>query len=234
MEDDNNWVPSHPINAEELEDYESQNPFEPQSTQSNNRNSDNSSKSSDIGIEGFISDDTIQGRIAREMYGRSKEKAQGFVNLYANIDFVRPYFDVEPREVLGRLEIYFPWILQLILIFSTFIFRLIYSLVPYRKRDKYLGDEYALEPLETKPDLYGPLMLCFTLSSILLLGLKLQDEGLDGSNLEEGTLLSTALFVCFAFWFISSLVYYFIGFVFNSTSSFLEILSISVGIFLTN
>lgn len=61
-------------------------------------------QSSGLGIEGLIDDSTIQGRIAREVYGRGKERAQGFVNVYTNIDLVRPYFDVDPKEVAYRCQ----------------------------------------------------------------------------------------------------------------------------------
>jgi hypothetical protein len=66
------------------------------------RRSSSNETSSGLGIEGIIDDSTIQGRIAREVYGRGREKAQGFVSFYANIDIVRPYFDVDPKEVAYR------------------------------------------------------------------------------------------------------------------------------------
>jgi len=69
-------------------------------------------------------------------------------------------------------------------------------------------------------------MLCFTLSAILLLGLKLQNDGID-TNVEQGTLLSTALFVCFSFWIVSSVIYYFLAFMFNAACSFLHLVSLS-------
>ena len=88
-----------------------------------------------------------------------------------------------------------------------------------------LGDDEDTK----KPDLYGPLMLCFTLSAILLLGLKLQHSSdTIASKMEEGTLLSTALFVCFTYWIVSSVIYAFLTFMFNGSVTFLRLVSISV------
>jgi hypothetical protein len=117
--------------------------------------------------------------------------------------------------------------------FSGFVvfFRLLFSLIPYRKNKAQpeLPFDSPLTPEGVKkPDLYGPLMLCFTLASILLLGIKLQIQG-EGSSgttrLQEGTLLSTALFVSFCYWSISTILYYFLSFMFNGTITFLQILS---------
>jgi len=158
------------------------------------------------GIAALMSDNTIQGHLAREMYGRGKEKAQGFLNLYANIDLIRPYFDVEPVEVL---------------------FRLLFSLLPLRNPKDPASDEDDLnldQPVSTrKPDLYGPLMLCFTLGSVLLVGL--QSSHQTGGRVEEGTILGTALFMCFCFLFVSAVVIYFLAFMFNTNANFLQVLS---------
>lgn len=32
-----------------------------------------------------------------------KERAQKALNIYSHIDFLRPFFDVEPKDVLNRL-----------------------------------------------------------------------------------------------------------------------------------
>ena len=69
------------------------------------------------------------------------------INLYANIDIIRPYFDVEPKLV-GR--------------------RLLFSFIPTKTNPV----------LENRPDLYGPIVLTFTLAALLLLGLKLSHQHL--------------------------------------------------------
>jgi len=106
---------------------------------------------------------------------------------------------------------------------------LLFSVLPFGKKEIPEDDITLGEEEPKKPDLYGPLMICFTLSAILLLGLKFQHSNSDTltSKMEEGTLLSTALFVCFTFWAVSSVIYAFLAFMFNSTISFLQILSIS-------
>lgn len=98
MADDEGWVQTHPVTDADLLDNGNSNPFE----EGSNAGSNGNRNPSNFDLEGLISDDTIQGKIAREVYGRGKEKAQGIVNLYANIDFVRPFFDVEPKEVASR------------------------------------------------------------------------------------------------------------------------------------
>lgn len=225
---DQEWFKSDPSDPHHTS------PFVPPPVTNNISRVQSGQQSNGVGIEGLISDDSLQGRLAREMYGKGREKAQGFINFYANIDLIRPYFDVEPVDVAkrwGNLLIYQNNV-HLIFYFF-FFFRLLFSLVPYRKRElkstlPFFGEEnLELNENSKKADLYGPLMICFTLSAILLLGIKLQMEA-QTTNFQEGTLLSTALFVCFIYWFISSVVYYFLGFMFNSELGFLQILSYSV------
>jgi len=37
------------------------------------------------------------------VFTTGKQKAQQALNIYSHIDYLRPYFDVEPKEVLNRL-----------------------------------------------------------------------------------------------------------------------------------
>lgn len=39
---------------------------------------------------------------ALKVWAASRSRAQQAINLYANIDYLRPFFDVEPKEVLHR------------------------------------------------------------------------------------------------------------------------------------
>ncbi|CAF4581456.1 unnamed protein product, partial [Rotaria magnacalcarata] len=36
------------------------------------------------------------------VWAAGRSRAQQAINLYANLDYLRPYFDVEPREVFQR------------------------------------------------------------------------------------------------------------------------------------
>ncbi len=38
------------------------------------------------------------------MLTTGKQRAQQALNIYSNIDYLRPYFDVEPNEILDRLQ----------------------------------------------------------------------------------------------------------------------------------
>ncbi len=37
-----------------------------------------------------------------QLWQAGKQSTQKFINMYAHIDFLRPYFDVEPKEVRNR------------------------------------------------------------------------------------------------------------------------------------
>lgn len=47
---------------------------------------------------------------------------------------------------------------------------------------------------------------------------------------EEGTLIGTAMVVCFSYWLGTSLFLYFIAFVFNAHFTVLQILSVTVSV----
>ncbi|XP_077437524.1 protein YIPF3 isoform X1 [Vanacampus margaritifer] len=81
-------------------------------------------------------------QVADEVWQAGKRQASRAFNLYANIDILRPYFDVEPVQVRSRL---------------------LESLIPVRM---------ISFPQKIAGELYGPLMLVLTLVAILLHGMK--------------------------------------------------------------
>lgn len=40
-----------------------------------------------------------------QLWQAGKQSTQKFINMYAHIDFLRPYFDVEPREIRSRYSV---------------------------------------------------------------------------------------------------------------------------------
>ncbi|CAB1343573.1 unnamed protein product, partial [Coregonus sp. 'balchen'] len=94
----------------------------------------------------FLGMKGIKGQLGRqvadEVWQAGKRQASKAFNLYANIDILRPYFDVEPMQVRNRL---------------------IESMIPVRMINF---------PQKIAGELYGPMMLVFTLVAILLHGMK--------------------------------------------------------------
>ncbi|XP_075719659.1 protein YIPF3 [Rhinoderma darwinii] len=130
-------------------------------------------------------------QVADEMWQAGKRQASKAFNLYANIDILRPFFDVEPVQVRNRL---------------------LESMIPVRMINF---------PQKIAGELYGPLMLVFTMVAILLHGMKSS-----GTVIVEGTLMGTAIGTCFGYWLgISSLVY-FIAYLCNSQITMLQSLSL--------
>lgn len=80
--------------------------------------------------------------MAKMMWEASKTQATKAWGIYGNIDLLRPYFDVEPREVLLRL---------------------LQALIPKPP---------SATPIKVNTELYGPTMLCFTLIALLLYEMK--------------------------------------------------------------
>lgn len=115
---------------------------------------------------------TVASSVGNYMMTTGKERAQKALNIYSHIDYLRPYFDVEPKDVMNRL---------------------IYSIVPVQHNS-----------LST--ELYGPLMIIFTLCAILIYQMKMANQ-----SIEDGTLIGSAFFVCFTYWIGTS-------FFFSSTS----------------
>eukprot|EP00051_Salpingoeca_urceolata_P027066 m.479896 g.479896 ORF g.479896 m.479896 type:complete len:259 (-) comp21628_c0_seq1:205-981(-) len=85
-----------------------------------------------------------------------------------------------------------------------------------------LRPRLTVDPHVIPADLYGPLMLCLTLVTVLLFGMKSAGHR-TGSR--EGTLMGTAFAVSFGYWLTSALFFYGMAFVFNTTISVVELLS---------
>ncbi|XP_014661383.1 PREDICTED: protein YIPF3-like isoform X2 [Priapulus caudatus] len=124
------------------------------------------------------------------MWQTGKQQAEKAWSLYGNIDILRPYFDVEPFEVRDRL---------------------LHSLIPKRPREG---------PMTTPGELYGPLMVVFSLIALLLYGMKSS-----GHTVQDGTLMGTAFAVCFGYWLGGGCFAYFIAYLSNTRMSLLQMLS---------
>uniref|UniRef100_UPI00398F02C3 protein YIPF3 n=1 Tax=Pristiophorus japonicus TaxID=55135 RepID=UPI00398F02C3 len=129
--------------------------------------------------------------VADQVWQAGKRQASKAFNLYGNIDILRPYFDVEPIQVRNRL---------------------VESLIPVRM---------ISFPQKVAGELYGPLMLVFTLVAILLHGMKTS-----GTVIREGTLMGTAIGTCFGYWLGVSSFVYFLGYLCNAQITMLQMLSL--------
>ncbi|ELU02448.1 hypothetical protein CAPTEDRAFT_173547 [Capitella teleta] len=89
----------------------------------------------------------LKGQVTQQvtsmMWQEGSERAKKAFNIYANIDILRPYFDVEPHEVRSRL---------------------IQSLIP--------AFPSAAATQVVPRELYGPTMVVFTLIALLLFQMK--------------------------------------------------------------
>uniref|UniRef100_A0A8C6MDY9 Protein YIPF3 n=1 Tax=Nothobranchius furzeri TaxID=105023 RepID=A0A8C6MDY9_NOTFU len=132
-------------------------------------------------------------QVADEVWQAGKRQASKAFNLYANIDILRPYFDVEPSQVRSRL---------------------MESMIPVRM---------ISFPQKVAGELYGPLMLVFTLVAILLHGMKTS-----GTVIREGTLMGTAIGTCFGYWLGVSSFIYFLAYLVNAQITMLQMLSLLV------
>ncbi|CAL8258646.1 unnamed protein product [Lota lota] len=143
----------------------------------------------------FLGMKGIKGQLGRqvadEVWQAGKREASKAFNLYANIDILRPYFDVEPVQVRSRL---------------------IESMIPVRT---------ITFPQKVAGELYGPMMLVFTLVAILLHGMKTSQ-----TIIREGTLMGTAIGTCFGYWLGVSSFVYFLAYLVNSQITLLQILSL--------
>lgn len=132
---------------------------------------------------------TVASTVGAYVFQTGRQKAQQALNIYSHIDYLRPYFDVEPKDVLNRL---------------------MYSLVPIERSNTGLVTE-----------LYGPLMILFTLCAILIYQMKLASHAI-----QDGTLIGTAFFVCFSYWIGTSFMASSTSFVCNSSISLFNFLSL--------
>ncbi|KAK5622031.1 Protein yipf3 [Crenichthys baileyi] len=130
-------------------------------------------------------------QVADEVWQAGKRQASKAFNLYANIDILRPYFDVEPSQVRSRL---------------------MESMIPVRM---------ITFPQKVAGELYGPLMLVFTLVAILLHGMKTS-----GTVIREGTLMGTAIGTCFGYWLGVSSFIFFLAYLVNAQITLLQMLSL--------
>uniref|UniRef100_A0A8C0KD27 Protein YIPF n=1 Tax=Canis lupus dingo TaxID=286419 RepID=A0A8C0KD27_CANLU len=125
-----------------------------------------------LGMKGFKGQ--LSRQVADQMWQAGKRQASRAFSLYANIDILRPYFDVEPAQVRSSLS-----------------------------------------------ELYGPLMLVFTLVAILLHGMKTSD-----TIIREGTLMGTAIGTCFGYWLGVSSFIYFLAYLCNAQITMLQMLAL--------
>ncbi|XP_035681248.1 protein YIPF3-like isoform X1 [Branchiostoma floridae] len=130
--------------------------------------------------------------MAEQVWKTGSQQAKKAFNLYANIDILRPYFDVEPRKVMKRL---------------------LHTFVPSR---------VISIPQKVASELYGPLMIVFTLIAVLLYNMKSS-----GHTVREGTLMGTAFFVCFGYWWGTSALLYFIAYICNTHIAAIQVLSLT-------
>ncbi|CAK8692755.1 unnamed protein product [Clavelina lepadiformis] len=129
--------------------------------------------------------------VADQMWQSGQQQARKMIDVYANIDILRPYFDVEPKVLLFRLG-------------SSFL--------PLRS---------LTTPQKIPNELYGPLMIVFTLIAILLMNMKNA-----GTVLQQGTLMGTAFGICFGYWFGVSGLIYFLAYLCNAYISVVQCLSL--------
>ncbi|KAK7878322.1 hypothetical protein WMY93_031039 [Mugilogobius chulae] len=142
-----------------------------------------------LGMKGFKGQ--LGRQVADEVWEAGKRQASKAFNLYANIDILRPYFDVEPAQVRARL---------------------LESLIPVRM---------VSFPQKVAGELYGPLMLVFTLVAILLQGMKTSNTEIIG-----GTLMGTAIGTCFGYWLCVSALVYFLAYLVNAQITMLQTLAL--------
>ena len=133
---------------------------------------------------------TMASSVGNYVFTTGKQRAQQALNIYSHIDYLRPYFDVEPKDVLNRL---------------------IYSLVPIHPQSKLTTE------------LYGPLMILFSLCAIIIYQMKVASH-----SIQDGTLIGTAFFVCFSYWIGSSFLISSTSFICNSSISLFNYLSLIV------
>ncbi|XP_063122918.1 protein YIPF3 isoform X2 [Rattus norvegicus] len=142
-----------------------------------------------LGMKGFKGQ--LSRQVADQMWQAGKRQASKAFSLYANIDILRPYFDVEPAQVRSRL---------------------LESMIPIKMVNF---------PQKVAGELYGPLMLVFTLVAILLHGMKTSD-----TIIREGTLMGTAIGTCFGYWLGVSSFIYFLAYLCNAQITMLQMLAL--------
>jgi len=157
-----------------------------------------STSSSSSGLE-----NKIAYEVANQVFKQAQSRAGGLFNIYAHLDLIKPYFDVELSTVVRRLRA---------------------SFVP---RGFFGGSSGSLPSTAadvagegSQVDLYGPTMLVFTLVAVLLLGMKLSH-----TTVHEGTLVGSAFGVCFTYWLVLSLGMRFMAYLLGMQLTVLDALS---------
>ncbi|XP_064634788.1 protein YIPF3-like isoform X2 [Lineus longissimus] len=143
--------------------------------------------------QGFV-DDMKEGftkNMSSMLWQSGREKAQQAFTSYAKIDILRPYFDVEPNEVLKRLMV------------------------------SFLPSKPSGNPQKIPSELYGPTMLIFTLVALLLFQMKVSNH-----QVNEGTLMGSAIGVCFFYWLGTSALIWTMAYVCNTHIRGVQILSL--------
>eukprot|EP01097_Dermamoeba_algensis_P004853 TRINITY_DN3115_c0_g1_i2.p1 TRINITY_DN3115_c0_g1~~TRINITY_DN3115_c0_g1_i2.p1 ORF type:complete len:283 (+),score=48.87 TRINITY_DN3115_c0_g1_i2:34-882(+) len=95
---------------------------------------------------------------------------------------------------------------------KTVVRRLVGSLIPTPKSE--ILDDHK------EPEMYGPTMIVFTLVLILLWGMKSRN-----TVVNEGTLVGTAMGVCFSYWVSSSCVLFALVYLFSIRMRLLQVVS---------
>ncbi|XP_025087499.1 protein YIPF3-like isoform X1 [Pomacea canaliculata] len=141
-----------------------------------------------------VSKEDVRQRIAPNvtemMWEMGAQSAKKAWSIYGNIDILRPYFDVEPKEVQKRL---------------------LYSLIPH-----WPTSQQQKIPRE----LYGPTMVVLTMIALLLYQMKSAEH-----RVTDGTLMGSALGVCFAYWFGASCLVWVLSYVFSVKIVLIQVMS---------
>lgn len=102
----------------------------------------------------------IRDNMSSIVWQEGTRKAKSAISSYANVDLLRPYFDVQPMEVANRLML---------------------SFVPTRVSN---------DANKIHSELYGPVMTCFTLVAVLLYEMKSSDHRVQEGTLMGSALIT--------------------------------------------
>jgi len=102
------------------------------------------------------------------------------------------------------------------------LFRPYFDVDPKQVRNRLFQSLIPRRPsrIVTQGDLYGPLMLIFTLCALLLFSMKSS-----GYIAKDGTLIGTAFVTCFGYWFFTSLTVYTMSYIFSVDVPMLQVFS---------
>lgn len=139
----------------------------------------------------------ISSNVTQMMWQAGTQSARKAWSIYGNIDILRPYFNVEPKEVQKRL---------------------LYSLIPQKP---------SSQRQQVPRELYGPTMIVLTMIALLLYQMKTADH-----KVADGTLMGSALGVCFMYWLGTSALVTLVAYVCSIRIVMLQVLSmIGYGMF---